>query len=120
MIFTAASIIIKGLLTVNNLPAPAQDILITSEEKKIIIGNCSTDSSGNFNCNIPQRYKGQKIFLLFKVRTQEIATAFVKEMTVLKLNDPLKVNYNTNEEFYDLTIKIDNFPIGFSHLNIFI
>jgi len=34
MIFSAASIIIQGLLTVNNLVAPAQDILIISEERK--------------------------------------------------------------------------------------
>lgn len=118
MISLISSIMVTGLLTINNIPAPGQDILVVSQEKNKIIAHCSTSSSGGFNCSVPKRYEGKKVYFLFKIRTSEVVTVDVKEVTISA--EPLKVNCDTQIGFYDLTMKINTAPAGFKNMNFFI
>ena len=96
--------ILSGLLTFNGQPASDQRILVVNEQADSILYAVDTDSAGHFVWDYPEQLQGEKVHLITKLRTMEVAAA---KYVPIQLSGEMNVVIDIrSEELQDVSIKL--------------
>ncbi len=113
-----ALIIITGILLIDDLPFPEQEILVISEDMNTFLASCLTDAHGQFTFVLPKENSPSRAILLVKVKSNVVTLS--QELIEIPQANPIKINIETKQHFLRLEGIIESAEGWPEYINIFL